>query len=56
VLPSLVARSIVLPLKHTSVSIETVAGALLLNGAWGVGVALLLRAAAFSRPRWVRQR
>jgi hypothetical protein len=60
VLPSLVAWFIVLPLKGTAVaggwSVETVAGALLLNGAWGFGVALLLRAAVFSRPRWVRQR
>jgi hypothetical protein len=51
-LPSVVALLIVLPLKGGLVaggwSPEIIAGALLLNGAWGVGVALLLRG------RWLR--
>lgn len=47
ILPSAVAWFVVLPLKGMLVaggwSPEVIAGALLLNGAWGFGVALLLR-------------
>src|SRR5262245_6704591 len=48
-LPSLVALFVVMPLKGMPVaggwSPAIIAGALLLNGAWGIGVALLMRAA-----------
>jgi hypothetical protein len=51
-LPSLVAWFIVMPLKGAPLagggSAEVVLTALLLNGAWGFGVALLLRAADLS--------
>lgn len=47
ILPSLVALLVVLPLKGGRVAgggdPKLIAGALLLNGAWGLGVALLLR-------------
>src|SRR5262245_33087296 len=48
-LPSLVALFVVMPLKGMPVaggwSPAIIVGALLLNGAWGIGVALLMRAA-----------
>jgi hypothetical protein len=47
VLPSVVALFVVMPLKGMPVAAggdpKIVAGALLLNGTWGLGTALLLR-------------
>jgi len=46
ILPSLVALLVVMPLKGMGVAggdPKNVVGALLLNGAWGLGVALLMR-------------
>lgn len=42
-LPSLVAWFIVFPLKGIPLSSTLVVGALLLNGAWGLGVAVFMR-------------
>lgn len=41
--PSAVALLLVFPLKGMAVEGKTVVGALLLNGAWGLGVALWMR-------------
>jgi hypothetical protein len=53
ILPSLAAWFVVLPLKGLPVaagwSLEVVLGALLLNGVWGFGVALLLRGVEWLR-------
>ena len=55
ILPSLVAWFVVFPLKGAPIgagwSPAAVAGPLLLNGSWGIGVALLLRAIERLRPR-----
>lgn len=42
-LPSLVAWFVVFPLKGIALSGALVVGALLLNGAWGLGVAVFMR-------------
>lgn len=42
-LPSLVAWFVVFPLKGIALSSTLVVGALLLNGAWGLGVGLYMR-------------
>jgi hypothetical protein len=42
-LPSLVAWFVVFPLKGIALSSTLVFGALLLNGAWGLGVGLYMR-------------
>lgn len=42
-LPSLVAWFVVFPLKGIALSSALVVGALLLNGAWGLGVAVFMR-------------
>ena len=42
-LPSLVAWFVVFPLKGIALSSTLVVGALLLNGAWGLGVAVCMR-------------
>ncbi|MCG6118833.1 MAG: hypothetical protein MEQ07_11690 [Aquimonas sp.] len=42
-LPSLVAWFVVFPLKGIALSSTLVVGALLLNGAWGLGVAVFMR-------------
>ncbi|WP_395788404.1 hypothetical protein [Aquimonas sp.] len=42
-LPSLVAWFVVFPLKGIALSATLVFGALLLNGAWGLGVGLYMR-------------
>ena len=48
-LPSIVALFVVMPLKGMPAaggwSPAIIAGALLLNGAWGIGLALFMRAA-----------
>ncbi len=41
--PTLVAMLLVFPLKGLAVNPKIVVGALLLNGAWGIGVALFMR-------------
>ncbi len=41
--PTAVAMLLVFPLKGFPVDAKTVVGALLLNGAWGLGVGLLMR-------------
>lgn len=41
--PTVVAMLLVFPLKGLPVDAKTVVGALLLNGAWGLGVGLLMR-------------
>lgn len=41
--PTVVAMLLVFPLKGFPVDAKTVVGALLLNGAWGLGVGLLMR-------------
>lgn len=41
--PTAVAMSLVFPLKGLEVNPKIVVGALLLNGAWGIGVGLLMR-------------
>jgi hypothetical protein len=55
ILPSAVAWFVVFPLKGMPLaggwSPEVIAGALLLNGAWGFGVALLLRGVDWLRSR-----
>lgn len=43
VLPSLVAWFVVLPIKGVALTSALIVGALLLNGAWGLGVALCMR-------------
>lgn len=43
VLPSLVAWFVVFPIKGIALNSTLIVGALLLNGAWGVGVALCMR-------------
>jgi hypothetical protein len=42
-LPSLVAWFVVFPIKDIALSGTLIVGALLLNGAWGLGVALCMR-------------
>jgi hypothetical protein len=42
-LPSLVAWFVVLPMKGIALNGTLIVGALLLNGAWGLGVALCMR-------------
>lgn len=42
-LPSLVAWFVVFPIKGIALSPAMIVGALLLNGAWGLGVALYMR-------------
>jgi hypothetical protein len=42
-LPSLVAWFVVFPIKGIALSGTLIVGALLLNGAWGLGVALYMR-------------
>lgn len=44
--PTLVALLLVFPLKGLAVNPKIVVGAVLLNGAWGVGVALFMRLTA----------
>ncbi len=44
--PTVVAMLLVFPLKGLAVNPKIVVGALLLNGAWGAGVALLMRLTA----------
>lgn len=44
--PTLVAMLLVFPLKGLAVNPKIVVGALLLNGAWGIGVALFMRLTA----------
>ncbi len=41
--PSAVAMLLVFPLKGLAVNPKVIVGALLLNGAWGIGVALFMR-------------
>lgn len=41
--PTAVAMLIVFPLKGLPVELKTIIGGLWLNGAWGIGVALLMR-------------
>ena len=43
VLPSLVAWFVVFPIKGIALTSTLIGGALLLNGAWGLGVALCMR-------------
>jgi len=43
VLPSLVAWFVVFPIKGIALTSTLIVGALLLNGAWGLGVALCMR-------------
>ena len=43
VLPSLVAWFVVFPIKDIALTGTLIGGALLLNGAWGIGVALCMR-------------
>ena len=50
VLPSLVAWFVVFPIKHVTLTSTLIGGALLLNGAWGLGVALCMRLLG-QRPR-----
>jgi hypothetical protein len=55
ILPTLVALFVVFPLKGLPVGggwkPDLLVGALLLNGAWGVGVALFMRVIGSSRDR-----
>lgn len=52
VLPSLVALLVVFPLKGLTVTLPIVIGALLVNAAWGLGLAVFLRLfGSLSRPR-----
>lgn len=41
--PTLVAMLLVFPLKGLTVNPKVIVGALLLNGAWGIGVGLFMR-------------
>lgn len=43
VAPSLVALAVVFPLKGLPVEPKVVVGALIVNGAWGLGLAVILR-------------
>ncbi len=47
--PTAVAMLLVFPLKGLAVNPKIVVGALLLNGAWGIGVALCMRLMAARR-------
>ena len=49
--PTTVAMLLVFPLKGLPVDGKTVTGGLLLNGAWGLGVALLMRLMAAKAPQ-----
>ena len=48
--PTAVAMLIVFPLKDLPVEMKTVIGGLLLNGAWGLGVALFMRWPSAAKP------
>ena len=50
VLPTAVAMLVVFPLKGLDVNATTVAGGVLLNGAWGLGVCLAMRLMVVRRP------
>lgn len=48
--PTAVAMLIVFPLKGLPVEVKTVIGGLLLNGAWGLGVAIFMRWLSPAKP------